>query len=106
MLIFHAFVQPSETWIEAYGSSNFENPYCFKMFLGNDECGDYLPCRALRDKYSQERRDVQPPESLQNESEEDNSEQRLQELLRQQSVDPSSTPADDSKKDDDDMYMP
>lgn len=79
------------------------------MFLGNDECGDYLPCRALRDKYGQERRDVQPPESLQNDEDEDNSEQRLQELLEllkpEQGRDAEPT-SDSDSKDVDGGYTP
>lgn len=98
-------MQPAKTWIEAYGTAEFANPYCFKMFLGNDECGDYLPCRALRDKYSQERRDVQPPASMQSGSDDDDdSEQRLQELLQRQNLD---NPSDSSDEDGDDSpYLP
>lgn len=96
-------MQPAKTWVEAYGSEEFENPYSMKMFLGNDECGDYLPCRALRDKYSQQRRDVQPPPSMQSDSDDDDSERRLQELLQQQNLD---RPSDSSDDDTDGGYQP
>lgn len=93
-------MQPAKTWIEAYGTEEFENPYCFKMFLGNDECGDYLPCRALRDKYAQERRDVQPPKSLQDDSEGDD--ESPDESNEQEPNSPEGTPNEDS----DDDYRP
>ncbi len=95
------FVQPAKTWIEAYGSEAFENPYCFKMFLGNDECGDYLPCRALRDKYAQERRDVQPPQSLQDKADEEDAES-----LGEGKPQEPDTPGSKSDEGSDDDYMP
>ena len=95
-------MQPAKTWVEAYGTEEFENPYCFKMFLGNDECGDYLPCRALRDKYAQERRDVQPPKSLQDNERGDESDQTSEESKQQKPSSPESSP----NKDSDDDYRP
>ena len=34
------------------------------LFLGDDENGDLIPTRALRDRLKQQRRDVFPPASL------------------------------------------
>ena len=95
-------LQPAKTWIEEYGTEEFENPYCFKMFLGNDECGDYLPCRALRDKYAQERRDVQPPKSLQDNNEGDEPEQPSEEGEQRK----PNFPDGNSNEDSDDDYRP
>ena len=72
------------------------------MFLGNDECGDYLPCRALRDKYAQERRDVQPPKSLQDNDKEENPDQDSEGSKQQEPDSPKSSPNEDS----DDDYRP
>ena len=39
------------------------NPILYRLFLGRDERGDFLPARALREKYSQERIDVYPSDA-------------------------------------------
>jgi heat shock protein HspQ len=46
---------------QVYGSEELQHPYSYVLFLGSDAAGDLLPCRQLRDKYAQKRRDVYPP---------------------------------------------
>jgi len=41
-------MQPEQVWAEKYGDETFFNPFVDKMFLGLDECGDYLPTRFDR----------------------------------------------------------
>ena len=55
-------LQPPSTWKLEKGSDEFQHPHLNFLFLGVDENGDYIPTRALREKYSQARTDVQPPE--------------------------------------------
>ena len=64
-------LQPHECWGEEYGGDGFTNPFKFKLFLGRDERGDFLPARSLREKYSQERRDVYPDSSDEDEDDDD-----------------------------------
>ena len=54
--------QPPSTWKSENGDDGFQHPYTSFLFLGDDENGDLIPTRALRDKYKQPRIDVQPPE--------------------------------------------
>jgi hypothetical protein len=58
-----ASVQLPSTWKLEKGGDEFQHPHLNFLFLGVDENGDYIPTRALRDKYGQPRQDVQPPES-------------------------------------------
>jgi len=46
---------------QVYGTEELQHPYSYVLFLGADARGDLLPCRQLRDKYSQARRDVYRP---------------------------------------------
>lgn len=39
------------------------HPYSYLLFLGQDERGDMIPTKALRERYSQQRVDVFPPPS-------------------------------------------
>lgn len=55
-------MQPPSTWKSERGDDVFQHPYTNFLFLGDDENGDFIPTRALRDKYKQPRIDVQPPE--------------------------------------------
>lgn len=51
------------SWVEEHGEDRFSNPFTSSLFLGQDERGDLLPSRMLREKFSQERRDVFPPDN-------------------------------------------
>lgn len=70
-------IQVDDNWVDEYGGDGFSNPFKFKMFLGRDEKGDFLPARALREKYSQERRDVFPEDDEESEDEEENAQPNI-----------------------------
>lgn len=55
-------LQPGgKCWLEAYGPQPLLHPYAGYLFLGQDARGDLLPCRALRNQFGAQRRDVYPP---------------------------------------------
>ena len=54
-------LQWPSTWALEKGPDPFRNPMKTILFLGNDENGDLLPTRALRERLKQPRRDVFPP---------------------------------------------
>lgn len=54
-------MQDPSTWVTEHGSDPFEHLFLMQLFLGEDERGDLIPVRQLRDKYLQARRDIQPP---------------------------------------------
>ena len=56
------WLQPPSTWKLEKGADEFQHPHLNFLFLGVDENGDYIPTRALREKYGQPRTDVQPPD--------------------------------------------
>ena len=58
------FLQPQKCWVEEFGDQPLSNPFVSNLFLGFDERGDLIPTRALREKFCQERRDVDPPDSM------------------------------------------
>lgn len=64
-------VQEGKTWLEEYGNDSFSHPYSSLLFLGTDHAGDMLPSRALREKYSAERRDVGPSDGEEEEEEDE-----------------------------------
>ncbi|CAK0786218.1 hypothetical protein CVIRNUC_009431 [Coccomyxa viridis] len=49
------------TWVSERGPDDFKNLMRSILFLGDDENGDLIPTRALRDRLKQQRRDVFPP---------------------------------------------
>ncbi|KAK9814484.1 hypothetical protein WJX72_006640 [[Myrmecia] bisecta] len=51
------------SWVQEHGSDRFVHPYEYMLYMGTDARGDKLPIRKLLDKYSQQRRDVFPPDS-------------------------------------------
>jgi hypothetical protein len=51
----------SASRLQVYGPEELQHPYGYVLFLGADARGDLLPCRQLRDKFSQPRRDVRRP---------------------------------------------
>lgn len=55
------YLQEGSTWLQEYGDDPLSHPYISLLYLGTDHAGDLLPSRALREKYSTERRDVGPP---------------------------------------------
>jgi hemimethylated DNA binding protein len=94
--------EPGSTWIEAYGGEGqqgggvaafggasrgggqedededgaFRHPYAYVLFLGQDAAGDLLPCRQLRDRYNQQRRDVWRPGAKKDEEDEEEDDDR------------------------------
>lgn len=52
------YLQPPATWPEVHGYDSFDHAYLYSLFLGQDAQGNMLPIRQLRDRYSQQRRDV------------------------------------------------
>jgi len=52
------------TWAAEKGPEPFMNPMKETLFLGDDENGDLIPSRALRERLKQGRRDIYPPESV------------------------------------------
>lgn len=54
------YLQPPATWPEVYGYDSFDHAYLYNLFLGQDAQGNMLPVRQLRDRYSQQRKDVHP----------------------------------------------
>lgn len=51
-------LQPPATWPEVHGYDSFDHVYLYDLFLGQDAQGNMLPVRQLRDRYSQQRKDV------------------------------------------------
>lgn len=49
-----------QTWTGMFGRDPLQHPYMYLLFLGQDNDGNMIPCKALREKYSQARRDVPP----------------------------------------------
>ena len=58
----HHSAQWPSTWRLEKGGEKFQHPHLNFLFLGEDDHANYLPTRALRDKYGQPRGDVHPPE--------------------------------------------
>ena len=58
---YYLAVQWPSTWLSEKGPDDFKNPMRSILFLGDDENGDLIPTRALRDRLKQQRRDVFPP---------------------------------------------
>lgn len=50
------------TWASEKGTDLFDHPMKTSIFLGEDENGDLLPTRALREKHGQARQDIFPPD--------------------------------------------
>ena len=55
-------LQWPSTWASEKGADLFEHPMKTVLFLGEDDNGDLIPTRALRDKHGQSRQDVYPPD--------------------------------------------
>ena len=52
------FVQEESSWKEEEGDGELQHPWARLLFYGQDARGDMVPTRRLRDRYSQQRRDV------------------------------------------------
>ncbi|EIE19000.1 hypothetical protein COCSUDRAFT_54839 [Coccomyxa subellipsoidea C-169] len=50
------------TWESEKGADLFDHPMKTVLFLGEDDNGDLIPTRALRDKHGQARQDIFPPD--------------------------------------------
>lgn len=56
-------LQWPSTWMTEKGPEEFRSPMKSILFLGDDENGDLIPTKALRERLKQARRDVFPPPS-------------------------------------------
>lgn len=50
------------TWASEKGADLFDHPMKTSLFLGEDDNGDLIPTRALREKHGQARQDIFPPD--------------------------------------------
>ncbi len=55
-------LQWPSTWESEKGADLFDHPMKTVLFLGEDDNGDLIPTRALRDKHGQARQDIFPPD--------------------------------------------
>ena len=65
------YAQEPQTWSDEYGYDSFDHVYLYTLFLGQDAQGNMLPVRQLRDRYSQQRRDVHPKEDIPDKSQDE-----------------------------------
>ncbi len=50
--------QEDSSWLEEEGDGPLMHPWADQLFYGKDARGDLVPTQRLRDRFSQERRDV------------------------------------------------
>lgn len=55
-------LQWPSTWASEKGADLFDHPMKTVLFLGEDDNGDLIATRALRDKHGQSRQDIFPPD--------------------------------------------
>lgn len=52
------WLQGESSWLDQEGDGSLQHPWARLLFYGQDAQGDMVPTQRLRDRYSQQRRDV------------------------------------------------